>query len=269
LLFRKKKIYLNNEKRPQVLQALRLIYPGVQISKSSWNKPERIRPSLFLEIAFVEIKKDALKRLGLRFGQSLDFGLSIHPRLIHSPSDLINISGINPIASFLDIALAQGQARIHFKQSLVTEDGEETYFRSGGEYSYRVKSTYSAGIGKIPYGIRLRFIPRLLHHNKVHLKIDAQIREPDMENAIGDFPPIDEKSLKTQLSVSLGETMAIAGILKSSQGKTITRLPGLGEIPILGSFFSSKSFRDNRSEAYIFITPRKLKAAWQPEWKEN
>lgn len=252
-----------------LLSQLRQIYPEVHGAIQKKKRASTVKPTVFLEVAFVEVKKEALRSLGLRFGDPISFGTSIQPSLIQTPAKLIGISGFNPIGSFLDLALQKNLARVHFKQSLVSEDGGRAEFRVGGEYSFRNNSRESSSVVKIPYGIEIKFTAKLVENKKIHLVIHSLIREPDLASNVGDFPEIREKVLDTQLFTTLDETMAIAGILRTSQGRAIRKVPGLGELPILGRLFTSKDFRSNKSEAYIFITPRRISSEWKPEFKEG
>lgn len=263
------KSFIAHQASTELLAELKEIYPKVRRSIQRRKKPSVVRPTIFLEVAFVEVKKAALRTLGLRFGDPISFGTSIRPSLIQSPAKLVGLSGFNPIGSFLDLALQKNLARVHFKQSLVSEDGGKAEFKVGGEYSFRNNTRESASVVKIPYGIQVRFTPKLVGGKKIHLVIHSLIREPDLASGIGDFPEIREKVLDTQLYTQLDETMAIAGILRTSQGRAVHKVPGLGELPILGRLFTSKDFRSNKSEAYIFITPRRVSAEWKPEFKEG
>jgi len=245
----------------QMAQILRL-HPYLQINRNLavGFSSALEKNSIFLELAFVEIQKSSLEKLGLRFGEPLSFASSVFPQNILHPSKLLKVDGINPIGSFLDMAVAKGVAQVHLKHSLVTSNAEWASFRAGGEFSFRLSSEQSAKIEKIPYGVDLEFLPTELSQNNVRIEIKAKIREPDLSTGVGDYPGITEKIIQTQIQSGFGQSMAVAGLLHSSQGRARDSLPGLGEIPLLGRLFSSKSFRSNKSEAYIFITARHLEA---------
>ncbi|PIR23744.1 MAG: hypothetical protein COV44_01305 [Deltaproteobacteria bacterium CG11_big_fil_rev_8_21_14_0_20_45_16] len=243
----------------QFQQVLR-IHPYLKINRNSTRRHSESpkMDSVFLELAFVEIQKSSLEKLGLRFGEPLSFASSVFPQNILNPSKLLAVDGINPIGSFLDLAVAKGFAQVHLKHSLVTSNAEAASFRAGGEFSFQLSSEQSAKIEKIPYGVDLEFVPTELGGNQVRIEIKAKIREPDLATGVGDYPGITEKIIQTQVRTGFGQSMAVAGLLHSSQGSAQNSLPGLGEIPLLGRIFSSKSFRANKSEAYIFITARRL-----------
>jgi len=219
---------------------------------------------IFIELAFVEMSREAVRRLGLRFGDSIDFETHLDLRVLQDRRSPARVEGFNPIGSFLDMALQAGHARMHFKQSLVTEAGVEAHFRSGGEYSFKTSTRYSSGMAKIPFGIEMRITPDLLAANQIRVSLESSIREPDLSSGIGDYPAMSEKELQTHLLTRSGETLALAGLLKNSQGRSTQAVPGFSEIPILGRFFESKSFQRNLSQAYIFITTRVLSDPWKP-----
>lgn len=253
------------------LQELRKIYHGVQAEQKN-KKPgpakSSVEPSIFLEFAFVEIKKSALRKLGLRFGQPIGFDTVIEPKFIQTPAKLIQVMGFNPIGSFLDAALDRNLAKVHYKQSLVTANKRASSFKIGGQYTYRLGGKYVASTKTFQYGINMEFKPRLVGDQRVHLEFKANISEPDLSSGLGDFPEIRTKAIDTALYTRLDETIAIAGLLKATLGRSKQSLPGLGEIPVLGRLFSSKDYREHRSEAYLFITPKILKESWVPKFKE-
>lgn len=232
-------------------------------------KTKTPKSNIFLELAFVEIRKEAVEKLGLRFGSPIEFGTSVYLNKIKTPRDLIQVRGGNPVGSLLDLLLREGQGRIHFKQSVVGEDRRKARFQVGGEFSLRLSSENFSQLGKIVYGIELEFTPSILSSEKIHLNLEARIREPDLSSGIDGLPLIQTKLLKTQLTSTLDETMAIGGFLRSQGSRSRQSLPLLGEIPLFGRLFTSKDYLQNRSEAYLFITPRVLKQSWRPNFEAN
>lgn len=251
------------------LSKLRSLFPWLKSHSKPRSKVPVSRKSVFLELAFVEIRKEALERLGLRFGSPIEFGTSIFVDKISSPRSALKVSSFNPIGSFLDFALQDGQAKVHFKQSVIGQDKKRAVFQVGGEYSVRLHSENSAQLGKINYGIDLDFTPEIISSDQLHIRLKAQVREPDLAGGLDGLPLIQTKNLETQMYAKLGETIAIGGFVRSQRMRSSQKLPVLGEIPVFGRLFTSKDFMENKSEAYLFITPRELKTAWQPQLGEK
>lgn len=240
-------------------QSIQKAFPGVKIeklkipSKDSISKPQS--NTIFLELAFVEIKKAFLQKVGFRFGDPIQFSTEI----VNSPKTaFLHPTGFNPIASFLDFATAKNYARVHLKQSMIALEGEEAKFLVGGEYSFKSNTAYSSHIAKINYGIELDFLGKVLRNKNIQIKLKAIIREPDLSSDVGDYPEIREKNLSTRVVTQSGASVSVAGLFRSHDGRSTEAVPGFEKIPLLGRLFQSKDFRDQKSEAYLFITPKIL-----------
>lgn len=260
LSFKKRegRLFLNTSVSSKKLKRLQQIYPRLRMIQGRASRSPK-GFSLYLELSFVELRKEALRSLGLRFGQGIGFDTVIQP-------SEVSIENYNPIGSFLDAAINDGQAKIHFKQALVARSNRRAFFRSGGEYSVRVQSQYSAGIEKISYGIDLSFLAHALTKDRLGLELEASVREPTAFGSLDELPNISEKILKTFVHLRFEETFAIANLFRSTKSRASQRLPGLGELPFLGRLFESKSFLQNESEAYLFITPKKVSQKWRPQF---
>ena len=73
---------------------------------------------------------------------------------------------------------------------------------------------------------------------------------------VGDLPAFLSRQTETEVNLQEGETLVISGLISEDKSKTIDKIPGLGSIPILGQLFSSRDFRQRRSEMVVFVTPR-------------
>ncbi|TVQ79076.1 MAG: hypothetical protein EA369_05760 [Bradymonadales bacterium] len=237
-----------------------------------WGLPIRseLRPSIQpkapsrqvrLELAFIEIRKSRLQDLGLRFGSPIDFLTSLHLRT----ASALQIEGINPIGSFLDLALAEGDATIHHKQSLVSREGLPAQFEAGGEYAVRLSGRQRSSIERIRYGLNLGFEVRFVGEDQIDLKVEASIREPDLAGGIDGLPLIQHKRLTTNSRIRLRETSAIAGLYQLSKSGFRQAVPGIDRVPLLGNLLQSRSYRRQESEAYIFVTATEPEGPWRIE----
>lgn len=223
-----------------------------------------IQPSLFLELVLVEIKKTALEKLGARLGSPLEMAGALQFNFLQNSTRSLSLGTTDPIRAFLDMAIQKGQARIHAKQSLVVENGRLGEFHVGGEFPMKVVSGLIAKVDFKQYGLILRFTPQLQSPPFVHLRLHSEISEIDTGSMVDGIPVITKKELKTQLSAKLDEMIAIGGMVRASQSQFTDAIPGLSSIPILGELFQSEDFKKLRSEAYIFVTPKKMTTPWMP-----
>lgn len=245
-------------------ERLKRYYPRLEYKKPRQERKLRSDEPIFLELAFVEIKRSHLRQLGLRFGTPIEFRTVLSSQSLKEASSWVRFDGFNPLGSFLDAALDQGQAEIHLKQSLIARNHQTANLRVGGEVNVRLVSENSSRLDQIRYGMTLAFTPRLIGKDRIRISVEASIREPS-GLVVDGLPGIDERSLSSELDFVSGESVAIAGFSRSRNDKTRSSLPGLGEIPLAGRLFSSQGRQTNHSEAYIFITPRVMKTSWRPK----
>lgn len=167
---------------------------------------------------------------------------------------------ISNVNALLQALITTGKARILSRPSITTMSGQKANILIGG----RIPIPTSAGDGEISidwreYGIRLNIEPVVDAENKITSKVHAEVSTLDYGHGVkeNDFtiPALASREADAVINVRSGMTMAIGGLLNSEDGKTITKIPLLGDIPIIGQFFRhTTKTRDNR-ELVILITP--------------
>lgn len=167
---------------------------------------------------------------------------------------------ISNVNASLQALITTGKARILSRPSITTMSGQKANILIGG----RIPIPTSAGDGEISidwreYGIRLNIEPVVDAGNKITSKVHAEVSTLDYGHGVkeNDFtiPALASREADAVINVRSGMTMAIGGLLNSEDGKTITKIPLLGDIPIIGQFFRhTTKTRDNR-ELVILITP--------------
>lgn len=167
---------------------------------------------------------------------------------------------ISNVNASLQALITTGKARILSRPSITTMSGQKANILIGG----RIPIPTSAGDGEISidwreYGIRLNIEPVVDAENKITSKVHAEVSTLDYGHGVkeNDFtiPALASREADAVINVRSGMTMAIGGLLNSEDGKTIKKIPLLGDIPIIGQFFRhTTKTRDNR-ELVILITP--------------
>ncbi len=149
--------------------------------------------------------------------------------------------------------------------NLVAESGKEASFLAGGEFPIPVAQSGGGNgitIEFKEFGVRLNFLP-VVDGDRVHLKVRPEVSTLDFANGIQlsgfRIPALISRRTETELELRSGQTFAIAGLLNNSMTATMTKIPGIGDIPILGYLFRSKAAQKNRSELVVMITPTILK----------
>ena len=149
--------------------------------------------------------------------------------------------------------------------NLVAESGKEASFLAGGEFPIPVAQGSGANIGVSvqfkEFGVRLAFTPTVVG-DRVHLKVAPEVSSLDFANAVtlGGFriPALTTRRTQTELELQSGQTFAIAGLMNNTMTETLSKVPGIGDIPVLGYLFRSKAARKDQTELVVFITPQIL-----------
>lgn len=243
------------------------------------TNPSQVR----LEAQIIEINTSAERDLGIQYwsptlGNTTTtnaFGETTSTDITRGSSNLFYVGENfkNPRGSFgwlgshfsninasLQALVTEGKARILSRPSITTMSGQKANILIGG----RIPIPTSAGDGQIAidwreYGIRLNIEPVVDAENKITSKVHAEVSTLDYGHSVteNDFsiPAIASREADAVINVRSGMTMAIGGLLNSQDGKTVTKIPLLGDIPIIGQFFRhTQKTRDNR-ELLILITP--------------
>lgn len=243
------------------------------------TNPSQVR----LEAQIIEINTSAERDLGIQywsptlgnttttnaFGETTSTGITRgSSNLFYVGEDFKNPRGsfgwlgshISNMNASLQALVTEGKARILSRPSITTMSGQKANILIGG----RIPIPTSAGDGQIAidwreYGIKLNIEPVVDAENKITSKVHAEVSTLDYGHSVteNDFsiPAIASREADAVINVRSGMTMAIGGLLNSQDGKTVTKIPLLGDIPIIGQFFRhTQKTRDNR-ELLILITP--------------
>src|SRR5687768_7077679 len=146
--------------------------------------------------------------------------------------------------------------------NLVAESGKEASFLAGGEFPIPVAQ---GGAGNLAvtvvfkeFGIRLNFTP-VVDGERVNLKVRPEVSTLDFGNAVVlngfRIPALTTRRTETELALNNGQTFAIAGLMNNTMNSTLQKIPGIGDIPILGHLFRSKAAQKNQTELVVMITP--------------
>jgi pilus assembly protein CpaC len=171
----------------------------------------------------------------------------------------------NNIGAVVKLLQTRGLLQSLAEPNLVAESGKEASFLAGGEYPVPIAqpngSTVMVTIEYKEFGIRLNFTPTV-NGERVHLKVRPEVSSLDFANAVTlngfRIPALATRRTETELELQNGQTFAIAGLLNNTMTKTLQKVPGIGDIPILGLLFQSQSAQKDRTELVVMITPEIL-----------
>jgi pilus assembly protein CpaC len=183
-------------------------------------------------------------------------------------SDFLNLFFFNEkydLGMMIKALSTKGLFQSLAEPNLVAESGKEASFLAGGEFPIPVAQGSGANIGVSvmfkEFGIRLTFTPTV-NGNRVHLKVRPEVSALDFNNAVvlGGFriPALTTRRTETELELENGQTFVIAGLLNNTMRESLNKIPGIGDIPILGLLFKSKAAQKEQTELVVMITPQIL-----------
>ena len=152
---------------------------------------------------------------------------------------------------------AEGNGEILSSPRLLTADQQEALIEQGTEIPYL--ETTSSGAASVAFKkavLKLKVTPQITPDDKVLLKLEVNQDAKSADKTAGDIPIIDTRHILTNVLVSNGQTVVLGGIYERNKANTITRVPFLSDIPLLGELFKHRSVKDERKELLIFVTPR-------------
>lgn len=176
----------------------------------------------------------------------------------YSIGGIARILGMD-IAGVLDLAESSGLSTTLAQPNLTALSGETASFLAGGEYPYTVSNgTQGNSIEFKQYGVQLAFTPTVLADGRISLRVRPTVSSLDFTlNA--SVPALKSRTAETTVELGSGQAFMIAGLLNNETSNGINKVPGLGNIPVLGSLFKSRQFQRSESELVIVVTPYLVK----------
>lgn len=196
-------------------------------------------------------------------------GTSAAASATQSIASALNIFLFNPdihLATTIQALQSKNLFQILAEPNLMTESGKEATFLAGGEFPYPTIQGSSGGtagnavtIQFKEFGIRLSFTPILTADGNIHLKVKPEVSTLDFSNGVivsgFSLPALSTRRVESEMSLADGQTFAIAGLVDNRVTELMSKIPGLGDIPILGKLFQSKSLNKSKNELLVIVTP--------------
>jgi pilus assembly protein CpaC len=148
--------------------------------------------------------------------------------------------------------------------NLVVANGAEGKFLVGGEFPIVISTgstgTSSFSVSYKEFGIRLGFLPKISPNGEIYLHVSQEVSELDFANAVilsgFRIPALKSRKAESGLQLADGQTFVLAGLLDNKVQKQVSKIPLLGDIPILGALFRSTRYINNETELMVMVTPK-------------
>lgn len=230
---------------------------------------------VLLDVQVVEVPRSQLQEWGVRWGRETEGGFnaglawdagsgklaerpgeSVVP-LPYSGAAMAGYFGVNAVLSARIDALAQtGTAVVLAQPQLLARSGATAEFLAGGEVPYSTTDA-NGNTNTVfkPYGVSLRITPQIERNGAVRSHIEVEVSSVDTTLSVPNGPSLKTRRASTEFNVRSGQTLVLAGFLSREESRNVSKLPGLGDIPVLGELFKSTRFQHSETELAIFVTP--------------
>jgi pilus assembly protein CpaC len=188
-------------------------------------------------------------------------------------SDVVNFylfHDASNVSAFIRALRTEGTFRSLAEPDLLAFPGQQASFLAGGEFPYPIVqgATQTTSIQFKEFGIRLNFTPEVTNSGAIRLSVTPEVSQLDFANGLqlSGFlvPALLSRRASTVIELQQGQTFAIAGLMDNQMAESVSKIPLLGDIPILGALFRSKEMRDNQSELLVLVTPFLVNATNTP-----
>lgn len=220
-----------------------------------------------VEVKVVEVSREVMKDIGLSAeaigGKPWTGGVNLLPRALSGGLNVMYSS--RNFSATLNLLEQNGLARVLAEPTLVAMSGHSASFLSGGE----IPIPSSAGLGTTtveykPFGIGLTVTPTVLSRERIALKVAPEASDLDYSRVVempggGLMPSLRTRRADTTIELGDGESYIISGLVSRQTAAAVKKIPFLGDLPILGSFFRNVQYSQKELELVIVVTPRLIK----------
>jgi len=249
---------------------------------------------VLLQVKFAEVDRTALTQMGINFistgaantlgtvttGQYGGFGpQTLTPGgqnggatttpPVTTLNNVLNLFLFRPDINFgavIEALQNRSLLQILAEPNLIAVNGKEASFLAGGQFPFPIvqpgNGFTAVTISFKEFGVRLQFTPVIMPNGNIHLKVAPEVSALDFSNAltISGFtvPALSTRKAETEFELQDGQSFVIAGLIDNRVTDIWNKIPGLGDIPILGSFFRSKSLQKSNSELMVLCTVRRI-----------
>lgn len=203
---------------------------------------------------------DPAKQAFSTFDQPLYRGSSVDSNLMVRYKD---------VAGVIDALETDGLATVLAEPVLTTTSGSTANFLAGGEFPLpTIGQNNTVTIDYKKFGVSLDFTPTVLSKDRISITVSPEVSSLNFSNPIQvsgySYPILETRKAKSTVELGSGDTFMLAGLLKNEGSNNVSKFPGLGDLPVLGTLFRSSSFQNNQTELVILVTPYLVKPIANP-----
>jgi pilus assembly protein CpaC len=250
----------------------------------------RGRDQVMLKVTVAEVRRDVIKQLGIDLSGTFNYGTAVVNLNTQNPfsatgqtlSNTALTSQFNNVTATLRAMDRAGVLRTLAEPNLTAISGETASFVAGGEFP--IPNGLSCDTTKSPpicqpqidfkkFGVSLVFTPVVLSEGRISLKVMTEVSDLSTDNALTlsvpgatqslTVPSVLTRRAETTVEIPSGGSLALAGMIQQTTKQQINGVPGLMQLPVLGSLFRSRDYINNQTELMVLVTPYVVRAVAQ------
>jgi pilus assembly protein CpaC len=242
------------------------------------ESPVKNMTQVQLQVRVAEVNRSKMRELGSSYAYqgspgSGGFANGGGPGILSNATNGVLTSAFSGLNLFLlggnTMAMIKamqtnGALRALAEPNLIAMNGQEASFLAGGEFPIPIVQGGNTGTGSSvtivfkEYGVRLNFKPTIIDEDHIRLELEPEVSTLDFANGVRFdgfvVPALRTRRAKTGVELRDGQSFALAGLLDNSETQSLSKIPGLGDVPIIGNLFRSKQFQKNESELMFIVT---------------
>jgi pilus assembly protein CpaC len=239
-----------------------------------------------LQVKIVEMSRTDLKTLGLNIQSVLDRGgldlQILQGNAITMAGGIVTrngganglfgslTSGASSISGLIDALETQGLATVLAEPTLTSSSGKPASFLAGGQYPIPLRGENgTVTIQYQPFGVSLNFTPIIMSKDRMSILVAPEVSSLNFNNPVAvagfNYPILDTRRAQATVELGSGQTFALAGLLRNETSNNLSKMPGIGDVPLLGSLFRSNRFQSNQTELVILVTPYIVRPVSDPK----
>ncbi len=239
----------------QVQHTIRVISTGA-------NKGFGDRENIRLDLYFVAIQDRYSHQIGLNWPGNIGSTITPSEAAIaitggsgQATQSAFQILPHTFLPSF-DLAQSKGWAKMYRQATLVTANGTEAVFTSGGEFNVQVQNNLTVNVQAIEFGTKISVLPKYdSETGRIELEIVADVSALDAERGVRGIPGRVTSHLETLVNLELGQSVSLAGIRARSERRRKNGIPGLALVPFIGALFGTHARETEDNESYMLVVP--------------
>ena len=234
----------------------------IQVIAADAHKGFGSRENIRLDLYFVLIQDRYSHQIGLNWPGNIgstiapsEAAIAITGGSAQATQSAFQILPQTFLPSF-DLAQAKGWAKMYRQATLVTANGTEAIFASGGEFNVQVENNLTVNVQAIEFGTKVSVLPKYdSNTGRIELEIVADVSDLDAAKGVRGIPGRITTHVETLVNLELGQSVWLAGIRARTERRNKNGIPGLALIPFVGALFGTHSRQTDDNESYMLVVP--------------